>query len=195
MLGTEIWSHFLGQVFALGGAIASDAAYLPAIVAKLQISLTLDSAFVRAVVARQQSAFAFGLLLRSPVLAAALQLTAIAFAGWAVAMTWKKKRPLEERSMILCCGTLLATPYLYDYDLVLLAVPIALLGRRGLVEGFLPWQKSLLGALWVLPALGWLATSAAHIPATVILLVLSITIFARPAMQKPLAGKIATVVP
>jgi membrane protein implicated in regulation of membrane protease activity len=35
---------------------------------------------------------------------------------------------------------LLATPYLYTYDLVVLAVPLAFLLRFGTARGFLPWD-------------------------------------------------------
>ena len=50
-------------------------------------------------------------------------------------------------------AALLATPFLLDYDLVLLAVPLAWLAREGLRTGFLPWEKIGLMAGFVLPAL------------------------------------------
>jgi hypothetical protein len=48
-------------------------------------------------------------------------------------------------------GTLLITPYVLDYDLVLLAAPIAWIALEGLTSGFLPWEKSLLLFAWIAP--------------------------------------------
>jgi hypothetical protein len=42
-------------------------------------------------------------------------------------------------------GALLATPYLYAYDLVILAVPLAFLWRLGRARGFLPHELSGIG--------------------------------------------------
>jgi arabinofuranan 3-O-arabinosyltransferase len=39
-------------------------------------------------------------------------------------------------------GALLATPYLYIYDFVVLAIPLAFLLRLGLRDGFLPGELS-----------------------------------------------------
>jgi hypothetical protein len=66
----------------------------------------------------------------------------------------------------------------FDYDLALLAVPIALIARRGMQEEFRPWEKSLLVALWTLPLIARPA-SIYHLPVTPILLGLSLTFFAR----------------
>ena len=42
------------------------------------------------------------------------------------------------------CGALLATPYLYMYDLVVLAVPAAFLIRHGLRQGFPAMERLML---------------------------------------------------
>jgi alpha-1,2-mannosyltransferase len=158
IFGVEVWRDFLVTASGLGGGIEhSGASYVT-------------------VLAKQQSAFAFGSRLGGPILAIIVQIATMTFAAWAVAITWAKKRPLEERALVLCCGTLLASPYLFDYDLVILAVPMALLARNGFAEGFRPWRKSLLGALWVLPALARTSSLYGALPVTVILLGLSVVI-------------------
>jgi alpha-1,2-mannosyltransferase len=43
------------------------------------------------------------------------------------------------------------TPYMMDYDLVILALPIAWIALEGARSGFLPWEKSLLALAWLLP--------------------------------------------
>jgi alpha-1,2-mannosyltransferase len=53
----------------------------------------------------------------------------------------------------MVAAALLASPFLLDYDLVLLAIPLAWIARQSLVEGFLAWEKTILGAAFILPAL------------------------------------------
>ena len=52
----------------------------------------------------------------------------------------------------MVAAALLASPFLLDYDLVLLAIPLAWIARDSLREGFLAWEKTILLAAFVLPA-------------------------------------------
>ncbi len=54
-------------------------------------------------------------------------------------------RAQEIKSAALGCGVLLATPYLYAYDLVVLAVPLAFLFRLGRTHGFLQHELAGIG--------------------------------------------------
>ncbi len=60
----------------------------------------------------------------------------IALAG-AIAWIWRSTPAFELKAAALSCAALLATPYLYTYDLVALAIPVAFLLRLALVRGFL----------------------------------------------------------
>lgn len=51
------------------------------------------------------------------------------------------------------CAGLLATPFLLDYDLMLLAIPMAWLTREGVRTGFRPWEKTALALAFVAPLL------------------------------------------
>ena len=53
----------------------------------------------------------------------------------------------------MAIGSLLATPYVLDYDLVVLAVAIAFFARHGLHHGFRDFEISLLAAAWIVPLL------------------------------------------
>jgi alpha-1,2-mannosyltransferase len=50
-------------------------------------------------------------------------------------------------------ATLIATPWSLDYDLVILAGPLAWLAREGIITGWRPWEKITLLAAFVLPLL------------------------------------------
>jgi hypothetical protein len=49
--------------------------------------------------------------------------------GWTVA-TWRGPAPFARKAASLACAALLATPYVYFYDLPILAVPLAFLARE-----------------------------------------------------------------
>ncbi len=66
---------------------------------------------------------------------------------------WSKRVSFEVRGASLAALLLLASPYSFVYDQVLLAIPIALLAGKGIRAGFLPFEKTFLFALWLLPFL------------------------------------------
>jgi alpha-1,2-mannosyltransferase len=80
-----------------------------------------------------------------------LQATAAVATGAGAWWVWRKPVSLELKSAATVVGTLLITPYVLDYDLVLLAAPIAWFAMEGLKGGFLPWEKSILVLGWLLP--------------------------------------------
>ena len=52
---------------------------------------------------------------------------------------------------VLLSATALASPYLFNYDLPFLIVPLLYLVERGLADGFRHYEKLLLVALWLAP--------------------------------------------
>lgn len=64
----------------------------------------------------------------------------------AVCALWRSRVSYELKAAALGCGALLATPYLYMYDLVVLAVPAAFLVRIALARGFTRAEALLLPA-------------------------------------------------
>jgi hypothetical protein len=57
-----------------------------------------------------------------------------------VALIWRGRAVFEIKAAALGTGILLTTPYLYTYDLVVLAVPLAYLYRLGRRTQFLPYE-------------------------------------------------------
>lgn len=70
-----------------------------------------------------------------------------------VAWAWWRNVPPHLAAALLAAGSLLVTPYVFDYDLVLLAVPLALIAREGLRHGWLAGEREVLVIAWLTPLL------------------------------------------
>ncbi len=107
-----------------------------------------------------QSLFAMVRLLGGgATLAWALQAVLAVVAAIAICMMWRSKRiAFELKAAGLAVGVLFATPYVYLYDLTILAVAYAFLIRLAIQTGFLPGETLSLAVitlmLLVLPFLG-----------------------------------------
>jgi hypothetical protein len=115
--------------------------------------------------AKMQSAFAAVRLWGGGVgLAYAVQ-AAVALAV-AAGLVWLNRRaprgPAEGPAMIV--AALLASPFLLDYDLVILAAPLAWMLREGVRTGFRDWEKTVLAAAFVLPAVSRTLATQIHLP-------------------------------
>ncbi|MGQ0741471.1 MAG: glycosyltransferase family 87 protein [Alphaproteobacteria bacterium] len=90
----------------------------------------------------------------------AVALASIAATVW----VWRSKTPYYVQCAVLCLAIPLVTPYLLDYDLVFLALPIAWLALEGRVSGFCPWEKSVLFLLWLMPLVARGVADLLHVP-------------------------------
>jgi hypothetical protein len=98
-----------------------------------------------------QSPFAMVRMWGGPVpLAYAIQGVVTVAAMGAVLWLTRAARP-NVRGAAICAAALLSTPYVLDYDLVLLGLGTVFLVADGLERGFLPWEKSLLALAWLAP--------------------------------------------
>lgn len=75
----------------------------------------------------------------------------------AVIWTWRGPAPLALKAAVLAAATPLATPFVLDYDLMILALPIAWLAVEGMRTGFLSCERIVLLAAWMLPLFSRLA--------------------------------------
>jgi hypothetical protein len=101
---------------------------------------------------KMQSAFAAMRMLGAGVdTAYAVQAVVSLSVAGAVVWIWRRPVALPLKGAALVTGTLLATPYVFDYDFTLLALPIAWLAVDGLRSGFRDWEKIGLFAAWLLP--------------------------------------------
>jgi hypothetical protein len=83
----------------------------------------------------------------------AVQIALALMLAASLAWLWQSDAAFELKAAGLATASLLATPYVLDYDLVVLAVAIAFFVRHGLSRGFLDYEISLLAAAWIVPLL------------------------------------------
>jgi hypothetical protein len=102
-----------------------------------------------------------------------------------LAWLWHSDAAFELKAAGLATASLLATPYVLDYDLVVLAVAIAFFARHGLVEGFRSFEISLLAAAWIVPLLSRAIAGVTGIPlGLMVLLALHVCILRRAFLDK-----------
>ena len=78
------------------------------------------------------------------------QWTMTALVACGLVALWRSRVRYSIKAAGLATGTLLATPYLFLYDVMVLAIPVALLIRVGLRSGFRKYELPALGAILVL---------------------------------------------
>ena len=144
---------------------------------------------------KMQSVFAAVRLLHGPLaLAYAAQgVTALAAAA---ALFWLQRRDFRGpgEASALVAATLLASPFLLDYDLTPLAFPLVYLARKGLERGFAPFEKSVLVLAYLLPLASRILAGGLDLPiaAPTIAATLYFVVRRRPPESAPTAPLIAT---
>jgi glycosyl transferase family 87 len=114
-------------------------------------------------------------------------LTALGAMG-ALWWVWRSPAPLALRGSVLGLAIPLTTPYAFDYDLVLLLLPLAWLVQAGLATGFRRGEIALLALVWVSPVAGWLLALWSHLLLTpVVLLLLLLATLRRVVAPAPAA--------
>ena len=59
---------------------------------------------------------------------------------------WRSSASFALKAAALCLSAMLASPYGYDYDMMIVAPAIAFLASDCLVHGWRPWEKTTLAA-------------------------------------------------
>jgi Protein of unknown function (DUF2029). len=100
--------------------------------------------------------FSLGRQLGFPVMQAyAGQALGALLALWAVWQGWRshRKAPAPLRYALLMVASILATPYAYYYDLTWMTVSLVWLVSAFRPDAWQPWEKVLLGLVWISPLL------------------------------------------
>ncbi len=104
----------------------------------------------------------------------------VASAVWKV---WRTYSSWRIRQSILVLASILASPYMMDYDLTLLALPIALIANEGIEYGWMPSERQILMMLWALPMLMVFLSFYTSIQVGPIVLLLAIVFLMRRARR------------
>lgn len=133
VLGVEVLPAFLARLPVVADWVASNALPLNKMPTLFSLARLLDAPVP----------FAYGLQ-------ALGALAVIAATGW----LWSRREVAPDlKAAALVAGSLLLSPYLYDYDLVWLALPLAWYGGHALRHGWHRGEREWLLAMWLLPAL------------------------------------------
>lgn len=139
---------------------------------------TLEQGFVEP--EKMQSLFA-ALRLFGASLSVAYAAQAILTAGVCVALAVLIRHlgdPLAQGAL-MAAAALLATPFVLDYDLTLLAVPLAILLTRALRSAFLPYEKMALLAAYLLPLVARALATHLYLPLAPVVILLLFRVLAR----------------
>ncbi|HLX15800.1 MAG TPA: glycosyltransferase family 87 protein [Bradyrhizobium sp.] len=118
-------------------------------------------------------------------LAYAFQFALASVLAATLAWLWHGDAAFELKAAALSVASLLATPYVLDYDLVVLAIAVAYFARLGLAQGFRAYEISVLAAAWTVPLLSRGVAQVTAIPlGLLVLLALYIFILRRAAMDR-----------
>ncbi|MEO7635340.1 MAG: glycosyltransferase family 87 protein [Sphingomicrobium sp.] len=89
----------------------------------------------------------------------AVTLAAMAAVAWAALSL-----PPERRNALACAAVLASTPYVLDYDLVVLLPALAWISIDRQREGWLVWDKTLIALIWAAPLAGRQIAEFTYLP-------------------------------
>lgn len=130
LLGTDLWRVFLANAAVVREAMGPG--QLP--------WDKMPSAFIQLRMLGLSEAIAYG-----------VQIVVAVIAAGTVGYVWHRTGPTRLAGATLVTGTLLMLPYTFDYEMALLAIPLAVLAVDLANRGGVLWQKMALLGLYVLP--------------------------------------------
>jgi hypothetical protein len=106
------------------------------------------------------------------------------FTGASIGSTlWLARRARPDvRNAAVTAAVLVSTPYVLDYDFVVLLAGIAFLWRDGERHGWLPWEKSALALVWIAPLIARSIAAATLFPLGLLTAILMLVLAARRAV-------------
>jgi alpha-1,2-mannosyltransferase len=117
-----------------------------------------------------------------------LQIAVALIASGILAQLWWQRAPLALAGSALVLSIPLTTPYAYDYDLVMLLLPLAWLIQEARETGFRLGEPLLLIAAWTMPVAGKFIADATMLqPTWLVLLVLLLMTWRRGLLSAPSA--------
>lgn len=97
---------------------------------------------------------------------------------------WRSDAALERKGAVLILATFLATPYAWDYDLVVLTLAVAWLTAGAVRRGFQPWEKIAMAATIACPLILSPVGTATHIQIGPLVIGWLLWLAARPVLAR-----------
>lgn len=114
-----------------------------------------------------------------------------------LAWLWRSNSAFSLKASALAIASLLATPYVLDYDLMVLAIAIAYFVSHGLKHGFKSYEINIVAAAWIVPLLTRTVAGAIDLPLGLLVMLAFYVIVIRRAVLDRCAlhhhGKLATM--
>lgn len=120
----------------------------------------------------------------------AIQIALALMLAASLAWLWQSNAVFELKASALATASLLATPYVLDYDLVVLAVAIVFFVRHGMNRGFHDYEISLLAAACFVPLLSRAIAGVTGIPLGLLVL-LALYVF---TLQRAVRDRVGSVI-
>ena len=139
---------------------------------------------------RMQSVFAWvrmwtGSIALAYAMQGAVTVAVAATLGW----LWRARVAYPVKAAALIIGCVLATPYSFDYDLVVLAPAIAFLAGYGLQHGFAPYEKTMIACLWFVPIFARGVAQATALPLGIVTMLAAFILILRRGRLKTASEK------
>lgn len=151
------WRSFAAAVLTVAAlALATLAAFGP----EVWKAFFDSTSFTRAVMIelgelgwhKMQGVFAWARMWGAGIpLAYAVQGSVTLIVGGTLVWLWRSSARFALKATALALGTILATPFSLDYDMMVLSVAIAFLAVNGQTHGFAPYEKTAIACLWLAP--------------------------------------------
>ena len=97
---------------------------------------------------------------------------------------WRGKAAHATKAAALCVACFLASPYVLDYDMMVIAPTLCFLIFRGMQEGFHPWEKTVLAMAWLSPCIARSLAETLYLPAGLLSLLALYVVIARRAAHE-----------
>lgn len=105
-------------------------------------------------------------------------------AAIAVAAVWRGSGPLGIKAAVLAVATFLATPYAWDYDMVILIFAAAWLAMEGIRNGFRPLEKTTVLVLLMLPLVSLILARLLDLQIAPVALWMSLAVIMRRGLHR-----------
>jgi hypothetical protein len=162
LLAGRQWRAVAGAGVGAAGLLAASALVfgpetLTAFLASRHIDAGALSGVSRAVFLKMPTVYAAAALAGGATFGAVVQGASTLAMAAIVAWRWWRPGDLLGKCAVLAIAGVLATPYLWIYDLAVLIVPVCWFAREGVRRGFGPWEKLALFVFYWIPLFGQVA--------------------------------------